>query len=228
MWKHSSGGVFRQRLWSGSFFSKHQRLIFNVKEAYSRSWLNPRLQILRLVFSLRELLLLCSPDFVLFYPPQSEIGPSRFHVACALVYEKTPMGRIHKGVCSTWTKNTAPMEESLDCSSAPIFIRISNFRLPADPKVPFIMIGPGTGLAPFRGFLQDYIYEDELNSFVKDGVILELVLAFSHEGHTREYVQHKMAERVQNSFLPATKIKYLKVFTVLIIEFRLGLVIWIV
>lgn len=95
----------------------------------------------------------------------------------------------------------------------PVFVVSNpNFRLPADLAAPVIMIGPGTGIAPFRAFLQhraatkatggnwlffgnphsatDFTYEDELNAFLADGTLQKLDLAFSRDQPEKRYVQH--------------------------------------
>jgi sulfite reductase (NADPH) flavoprotein alpha-component len=91
-----------------------------------------------------------------------------------------------------------------------------NFGLPADPKTPIIMVGPGTGIAPFRAFLQereaigapgrnwlffghqrsdfDFFYEDELAAMRTRGVLTRLSLAWSRDGDRKFYVQDRMRE----------------------------------
>ncbi|MDI2053443.1 MULTISPECIES: bifunctional cytochrome P450/NADPH--P450 reductase [Bradyrhizobium] len=121
---------------------------------------------------------------------------------------------IYKGVCS----NYLARRRAGDTVHATIKETKAGFRLPDDNAVPIIMIGPGTGLAPFRGFLQeraarraqgatlgpallffgcrhpeqDFIYADELKAFAADGVS-ELHTAFSRADGPKTYVQHLVA-----------------------------------
>lgn len=119
-----------------------------------------------------------------------------------------------KGVCSTFLADRA------DQQSIPIFIQPNkHFHVPEKGDLPLIMVGPGTGVAPFRGFLQerqargdqgknwlffgeqhaasDFYYQDELLQFQKDGVLNELSLAFSRDQTQKIYVQDRMRERGQ-------------------------------
>ncbi|KAJ9517855.1 hypothetical protein QJQ45_004205 [Haematococcus lacustris] len=141
--------------------------------------------------------------------------PRCVHVTCAVVREKMGSGRLHEGVASSWFKRQQGQAGEV---RAPIFLRSSHFKLPADPSVPIIMVGPGTGLAPFRGFLQertalvaagkalgpavlffgcrsreqDYLYQEELAAALASGALSALHVAFSRQGPAKDYVQHHM------------------------------------
>jgi sulfite reductase (NADPH) flavoprotein alpha-component len=144
------------------------------------------------------------------------VHPDRVHLTVATV-RYVAGGRRHGGVASTFLADRG--------ETVRVHLRPNHtFRLPA-ADVPIIMIGPGTGIAPFRGFLQerqaarapgpswlffgdrrratDFIYGDELTGFVESGVLTRLDLAFSRdragEG-PKEYVQQRMWENSAELF----------------------------
>jgi len=127
-------------------------------------------------------------------------------------------GRAHRGVCSTFLADQEP-----EGAQAGIFmIPNTSFRVPEDDAAPMLMIGPGTGLAPFRAFLEerrargasgtnwlffgdqhrasDFIYEDEIGAFSADGTLTRLDLAFSRDQTEKIYVQHRMIENGKDIF----------------------------
>jgi sulfite reductase (NADPH) flavoprotein alpha-component len=142
--------------------------------------------------------------------------PGQAHLTVSVVrYELR--GRRRSGVASGYLADrAAPGAE------VPIYVHPNpSFRLAA-PDVPILMIGPGTGIAPFRAFLEerraigakggawlffgsrnektDFLYGDELRGLVRDGTLTRLDLAFSRDQPEKIYVQHRMRERARELF----------------------------
>lgn len=127
-------------------------------------------------------------------------------------------GRERKGVCSILCAERLQPGDTL-----PVYVQHNqNFKLPKDPETPIIMVGPGTGVAPFRSFMQereetgaegkawmffgdqhfvtDFLYQTEWQNWLKDGVLTKMDVAFSRDMEEKVYVQHRMLEQSAELF----------------------------
>ena len=138
------------------------------------------------------------------------VYPDQVHfIVDVICYESH--GRIRKGVCSSF------LAERANGVPVPVFPSVAkHFHLPENPDTPIIMIGPGTGVAPFRAYLQerkalgakgknwlffgaqhehcDFAYRDEFEAFKKEGILTRLDCAWSRDQPQKIYVQHRLME----------------------------------
>jgi sulfite reductase (NADPH) flavoprotein alpha-component len=131
---------------------------------------------------------------------------------CVGMVRAARRGRVRHGVGSWFLRRHAATDRPILAS-----VQESHFRLPDDPATPVIMVGPGTGIAPFRAFLADraarrvrgpawlffgdqhratdFLYGPELQAWLADGTLARLDLAFSRDQDRKVYVQHRMLDR---------------------------------
>lgn len=121
-------------------------------------------------------------------------------------------GRYKEGLCSATLADRLKIDDKVK-----VFVdKNSRFKLPDDPDAPIIMIGPGTGIAPFRAFMQhreiaehkskswlffgdrnfttDFLYQTEWQQYLKEGVLTKADVAFSRDQKHKHYVQHRMLD----------------------------------
>lgn len=137
--------------------------------------------------------------------------PDQVHFIIASVRYQSH-GRNREGVASTYLADRAP-----ESTKVPMFVHVAKgFRLPEDPSTPIIMVGPGTGVAPFRAYLYerkltgapgknwlffgeqryrcDFFYKEEFDALQREGILSRFDLAFSRDQAQKVYVQHRMLE----------------------------------
>lgn len=144
----------------------------------------------------------------------SKTHPGEVHLTVGVVRTEK-RGRLRQGVASTFLAERLKRGRTLSA-----FVKKAHaFSLPADPSRSIVMVGPGTGIAPFRAFLQerqavgakgknwlffgaphrdtDFLYRDEIEAYTKDGHLARLDLAFSRDQAAKIYVQDRMRERAR-------------------------------
>lgn len=143
--------------------------------------------------------------------------PDEVHLTVGVVRYNTN-GRQRKGVCSSYLADRINEGES-----AKVFVSPNkNFKLPDDPDAPLIMVGPGTGIAPFRAFVEerqaigasgknwlffgdqhyltDFLYQTEWQGYLNDGILTKLDVAFSRDQANKIYVQDRMRENASELY----------------------------
>ena len=143
--------------------------------------------------------------------------PGELHLTVSVVnYEQS--GRAKRGACSSYLSEVIAENEHI-----PIFIESNpNFRLPKNEETPIVMIGAGTGIAPYRAFVQhrelsekrgkswlffgnrnfetEFLYQAEWQNFLKSGALTKMNVAFSRDGSKKEYVQDRLIENSRELF----------------------------
>jgi len=141
----------------------------------------------------------------------SKAHPGEVHLTVAVLRYHSH-GRDREGVCSSYTADRVN-----EGGTMPVFLHYDkNFKLPEDGDTPIIMVGPGTGIAPFRAFVEeraatgaigkswlffgdqhratDYLYGDEWDRYLAEGRLSRIDLAFSRDQAEKVYVQHRMLQ----------------------------------
>lgn len=143
--------------------------------------------------------------------------PDEVHLTVAIVRYHSH-GRKRQGVCTTFLADRIDEDTTI-----PVYIdHNNNFKLPADSATPIIMIGPGTGIAPFRAFMEereaieasgknwlffgdqhfitDFLYQAEWLHYLKSGLLSRMNVAFSRDQQQKIYVQQRMAEQSRDLY----------------------------
>lgn len=144
-------------------------------------------------------------------------NPDEIHLTVAAVRYQTEAG-YREGVASTWLADRLEPGDTV-----PVYLkRNKNFKLPDNPDAPIIMVGPGTGVAPFRAFLEerehrnaggknwlffgdrrfrtDFLYQIEWQRWLNQGELTRMDVAFSRDGPDKVYVQDRMREHARELY----------------------------